>query len=391
MLLLVSSGYCQTDTDWIKGLNAIAQPITAIHPENEFTDLEFFREMTKDANIIGIGESTHGTALYDTYRQRLIRYLVRELGFKALVDEGDILAAERLDAYINFESDQVEMIGGLRPVLTNKKELEWLRDFNKNKPAQERVHIYGAEVRGFYGIIQKLITLSPKNEEDALLNKFMNDPGVGYKNLTQKDFEAIKEKAAKWTKEIDSPVGRYYCSLLDQQIDFAYRQRFGKNDFAIRDRYLFENIQSVVTRTPNHKAIILAHNGHLQKTQFSEESSLGFQLNSFYGSKYFVVATDFNSGNVNVFNIRTGRYENRYYEAVKDKKGIEYYFSQCRYPDFLLQARKAMQDSLAAFLVNTKFRMLRNITATGETIQTPIRIADNYDVVIFFNTTDNRD
>jgi len=223
LTLLANSGSCQSDDKLIEGLNTIIKPITTVYPEDGFDDIAFLQEMAKDKSIIGIGESTHGTPLYNTYRQRLIRYLVQEMGYKSIIDEGDILAAEKVDAYINHQTDSLELIGGLRPVVTNKKELDWLRSYNKNKPENERVHIYGAEVRGFYGIIQKLKTLSPSDDADIVLERFTGDVGEGYKNLAKKDFEDIKNVAAKWSTDCKSSLCSYYISLLNQQIDFAYR------------------------------------------------------------------------------------------------------------------------------------------------------------------------
>lgn len=263
--LLAISAYCQNEDKLIEELNTIAKPITTINPEDSFDDVGFLQEMAQNATIIGIGESTHGTPLYNTYRQRLVRFLVQQMGYKAIIDEGDILAAEKVDAYINHHTDSLERIGGLRPVVTNKKELDWLRSYNKNKPENEKVHIYGAEVRGFYGIIQKLRNLSLSHDTDIVLERFIGDVGVGYKNLTKKDFEDIKRIAAKWSTDCNSSLCSYYLSLLNQQIDFAYRQRFGRNDFNVRDAYMFENIKSIVSKTPGNKAIVLAHNGHLCK------------------------------------------------------------------------------------------------------------------------------
>ena len=389
--LLTTSGYCQNDDKLIEELNTIVKPITTVNPEEGFDDLAFLQEMAKDAALIGIGESTHGTPLYNTCRQRLVRFLVQEMGYKAIVDEGDILAAEKVDAYINHQTDSLEFIGGLRPVVANKEELDWLRSYNKNKPENERVHIYGAEVRGFYSIIQKLKCLFPSYDVDIVLERFTGDVGVGYKNLTKKDFEDIKRVADKWSENCHSSLCSYYQSLLNQQIDFAYRQRFGRNDFNVRDGYMFENIKSVVSKTPENKAIILAHNGHLQKTKFEMRTSLGYLLSNFYGNKYFVVATDFNTGDVKIYNSKTDRYENKFFKDVEDKKGIEYYFKQCKYPNFFLPVNLASKNTAVATLVNNEIKMLRNLSATGTIIKSSVRLAENYDLIIFFNNTNGKE
>lgn len=385
--LLMTKGYSQSNDKVINVLNTIIKPITKINAEDSFDDIEFLKDKAKDASIIGIGESTHGTDLYNTYRQRLVRFLVEKMGYKAIVDEGDILAAERVDAYINNQTDSLELIGGLQPVIINRRELDWLRSYNKDKSERESVHIYGAEVRGFYGIIKKLESLSFLNNVDPDLGKFIGDTGVGYKNLTRKDFANIKKVAGKWKRECNGPLCSYYLSLFNQQIDFAYRQRFGREGFNVRDKYMFENIKSVVSKTMGNKVIILAHNGHLQKTKFATLTSLGYLLNNFYGTRYFVIATDFNKGNVNIYNFKTGHFEDTFFKDVADKNAIEYYFKQCKYPNFILSVSDAFKNPVTAPLVNNKIKMLRNMGAAGDIIKPSIRMAENYDLIIFFYNT----
>ena len=390
IILLATKAYCQNEAQLINELNTIVKPVATINPEDSFDDITFVKELAKDATVIGIGESTHGTPLYNTYRQRLVRFLVQEMGYKAIVDEGDILAAEKVDAYINHHTDNLELIGGLRPVVINRRELDWLRAYNKNKSGQDRVHIYGAEVRGFYGVIQKLKSLPLSKDVYPVLEKFTGDVGVGYKNLNKQDFVDIKSVADKWSTECNKSLCSYYLSLLNQQIDFAYRQRFGRNDFNVRDGYMFENIKSVVSKTPGNKVIILAHNGHLQKTKFTTLTSLGYLLNNFYGNKYFVMAADFNTGDVNIYNAKTGRYENMFFEDVKEKDAIEYYFKLCKYSNFFFPISAASNHSVTTTLVNNKIKMLRNIGATGVVIKAPIRLVENYDLIIFFNDTNSK-
>lgn len=379
--------FCQSHVETVNALNTIITPIAKINSEDNFDDIDFLRDAVKNATVVGIGESTHGTSLYNTYRQRLVRFFVQEMDYKAIIDEGDILAAEKVDAYINGKTDSIEFLGGLRPVITNRKELDWLRSYNSNKAENQRVHIYGAEVRGFYGIVQKIKSLFPNNS-DNILKKLEGDIGVGYSNLTKKDFEDASTFSQKLKKEGNSTEQTYYLSLLNQQIDFAYRQRFGRNDFNVRDQYMFENIKHIVSKTKENKVIILAHNGHLQKTKFMTLTSLGYLLNDFYNNKYFVIVTDFNIGKVQVYDFKIGNYKNKFFGEVQEKNAFEYFFAQCKYPNFSLSVKDALKNPAASTFVNKKRKMLRNMGTAGDIIKSSIILAENYDVILFFNNTD---
>lgn len=396
LLIFVSFGsikvFCRNRVEIINGLNSIIKPITTVSPNGSFKDIDFLKEAAKGAKVIGIGESTHGTPLFDMYRQRLVRFFVQEMGYRVIIDEGDIIAAEKVDAYINGKTDSLELIGRLQPVVTNKKELDWLRAYNSNKSENQRVHIYGTEVNGFYGITQKIKDLFFPNETNDTLKTFAGDIGVRYKNLTKKDFENIQTLSQRLKGKCTSPSQRHYLSLLNQQIDFAYHQRFGRfnKDFKIRDKYMFENIKSIISGAPQNKAIILAHNGHLKKTKFMNLTSLGYLLSNFYGNKYFVTATDFNIGNVYVYNLKKGHFDYKFFGKVKDKDAVEYYFAQCKYPNFFLSINDALKNTATASFVNKKHKMLRNMGSTGVIIKSPIRLRKNYDLIIFFNDTDIR-
>jgi len=55
--------------------------------DDNFSDLELFRDSIKDSRIILLGEATHGEGNYTSAKIRLVKFLHREMGF-------DILAIE---------------------------------------------------------------------------------------------------------------------------------------------------------------------------------------------------------------------------------------------------------------------------------------------------------
>ncbi|SDD22543.1 erythromycin esterase family protein [Niabella drilacis] len=370
----------------VQALDKAAYPVKTLEQEGDPEDLACLKTMIGSARVIGLGESTHGTAAFNQCKRRMLRFLVSEMKVKAIVDEGDLLAAEKLDDYINGRADTIDYIGGVRPMLSNRELLQWLRNFNKDKTEADRVHIYGAEVRGFYGIIKKIQPLMAFTEDEKkVLDRFAGDAGVGYKNLAKADFEDLKPVAKKLAAGCPTAACRYYGALLEQQIDVAYRYRFGKNDFEVRDHYMFENIRRIAAQVPDGKLVINAHNGHLQKTKFMAITSLGVLLNSFFKQEYFVVATDFGEGNVSVYSEKHQGFTDQYFGPVADKNAVEFYFKQCRYPDFMVSTREG--GAALGTLMQKKMFMKRNMGATGVVIKSRIRMADNYDLIVFLRQT----
>lgn len=391
-LFFASTAYCQTpERAIVQSLNETIKPLSSLEPDAGFQDILFMKEYLKGKSVVGIGETTHGTALFDKCRHKLIRFLVSQLEYKAIIDEGDILAAEMIDDYINHKIDTVVNLGGLRPVVTNRKELEWLRAYNSTKEEKDRVHIYGSEVRGFQNILSKVVSLMPVNDKnDQQTISLFSTYRVNYSGLTKADFKNLSELTNRLISKYSDARSKYYLDLLIQLTDIAYSARFKSHSFGVRDRYMFDNVKRLISEVQGSKVILLAHNSHVQKTKVLEKSSLGFLLNEAYGEKYYTIGTDFNAGDVVVFDSKTKRYVRKNYGAVNEKDALEFYLKQCKYPDFILPVRQVLGTQLVSRFVTQKIKMKRNLDGWGSIIDGPIVLADNYDMIVFINDTSNR-
>ena len=71
-------------SDWLKQ-NSI--PIKYIEAGNSFSDLQPLKKTLQDAQVIGLGEATHGTHEFFTIKHRLLEFLVTEMDFTAFALE----------------------------------------------------------------------------------------------------------------------------------------------------------------------------------------------------------------------------------------------------------------------------------------------------------------
>ena len=69
----------------------------------------------------------------------------------------------------------------------------------------------------------------------------------------------------------------------------------------------------------------------------------------------------------------------------------EGYSHLCKYPNFILPIPHAVNNPVTAALVRNKIKMLRNMGASAALITSAVRLAENYDLLIFFNDTDYRE
>ncbi len=131
-------------TGWARQ-NAV--PLRTVDPAAPIDDLEPLRRSIGDADIVGLGESTHGAAEEITLKHRTLRYLVERMGFRSIAWEDDWTTGLQINAYIRTgEGDLDEIVGQMSPQWPSrevKDVLQWLRQYNAGR--SDNVQFVGVE------------------------------------------------------------------------------------------------------------------------------------------------------------------------------------------------------------------------------------------------------
>jgi erythromycin esterase len=373
----------KADSLIITKLNNTIHPIEYLKGDSDFRDISFLKETLKDKDLIALGEVTHGTAEVFDYKDRLIRYLVSNLGYKAIAFESDFLAMENINSYILGKVDTIHYVSGTAVLMSNGPLIKWLRSYNLIKPDKDKVQVFGVESRGYTNIINKLIAVIPQldNADKDLMQSYLAKPFNS--RVTKDELNEFKAILAKLQNMQLSDANTQYVQMLGQLISH-------NNNRAIRDAYMANNVIWIKERVQNNKLILWAHNGHLVKeVVYNNSLTMGSHLAKKYGSRYYVIGTDFNSGTayVNVFvakNRPLKGFQPYYYAAVDSNKWYEYYFNQCRYPNFIIDLNSASQDdTLNEFL--TQPHLMRSIGAWNTPVSTKLSMARNFDLIVYFD------
>lgn len=381
-LLIFFVGSCTSllaqDVSLVKSLNKVINPILTLRPDSSFDDIHFLNDILKGKEVIALGEVTHGTREVFTYKDRLVRYLVSNLNYKTIVFEADNAAMENLDHYINGKIDNAVMSPNYKALLG------WLRDYNKVLKEEDKVHLHGLELREFNPAIDKILT-SNKNLDQDDKKIFMEIKNTPFDKIDKKQLAKFRMACTHLPADLQS-------KMLIQLIDNYYKfigKKSGKIGF--RDAFMAENAIALKESTADKKMIIWAHNGHVAKTSLYNEPALGEYLRNTFRDKYYVIATDINKGNVSVRqffakNRPVSNLQPLYYPDVNSDKGYEYYFKQCRYKNFILDVDAAMaDDQLKLFLTAPK--EMRLIGALSIPMNKKLSIANNFDMIVYFNET----
>ncbi|MDO9319319.1 MAG: erythromycin esterase family protein [Gammaproteobacteria bacterium] len=138
--------------EWIE---TSAYEITETSLDASSSDLAPIERMIGDARIIGLSEGLHSPAEPLVFRNRLFKYLVEDLGFKAIVIESGIVESKALNDYaIGFEDSLENSLSngisyGFDQLQGNHSLLRWIRSHNDSLPdGEQKVQIFGMDVSG---------------------------------------------------------------------------------------------------------------------------------------------------------------------------------------------------------------------------------------------------
>lgn len=125
-------------------------------------ELNYFDDL-KSAQVIGLGEATHGTREFFQMKHRLFKYFVEHFNHKVFAFEMDFSEALIFDEYVQTgKGDIVQLMKDKMYFWTwNTSEVKdlliWMKDFNLGKSEKERVHIYGVDCQAFKYNVPELI------------------------------------------------------------------------------------------------------------------------------------------------------------------------------------------------------------------------------------------
>jgi erythromycin esterase len=119
-------------------------------------DLRALKNMIGNAHVVAFGEPFHMGHEPLAMRNRLIRYAVSQLGFKAVALETGLTTSKRLYDHVLGKTTETQAVlmesfsYGFGNLPENLELIEWLRTWNNSHPAPQQVHFYGIDLAGQY-------------------------------------------------------------------------------------------------------------------------------------------------------------------------------------------------------------------------------------------------
>jgi erythromycin esterase len=271
-------------------------------------DLDPLLERISDARFVLLGEASHGTHEYYTWRTQISKRLVQEKGFSFIAVEGDWPDCYKINRYIKTSAGNV----------TNELEVlrefdrwptwmwanweiaalvRWLKEYNSQKYANERIGFYGLDVYSLWESMENLVQylektdppaattareaircFEPYREEGQLYAQAQLSLRLSCRDKVVKLLKEVRSKAPFYNHDLEASLNSEQNAFIAVNAEEYYSSMvlFNEESWNIRDRHMAETLFRIMQHSgPGAKAIIWEHNTHIGDARYTDMEDRG--------------------------------------------------------------------------------------------------------------------
>ena len=278
-------------------------------PLRDPQDLDPLVERAGEARQVLLGEASHGTSEYYTWRTRISQRLIEEKGFSFIAVEGDWPDCYRVNRYVKgypgsgkSAREVLETFERWPTWMWANEEVvelvEWLKSYNEGLPNEEKVGFYGLDVYSLRESMEEVISYLEREDPAA----------VGAARRAYRCFEPYGEDVREYARatalvptscedevvavlselrrrpsgyEEDGREARFDAeqnALVARNAETYYRTmvRGGGASWNVRDRHM---VETLVRLTRYHglksRGILWEHNTHIGDARYTDMGRAG--------------------------------------------------------------------------------------------------------------------
>ncbi len=265
-------------------------------PLNSDADLDPLLERIDEARLVLLGEASHGTSEFYTWRDRITRRLIAEQGFSFIAVEGDWPDCYRVNRYVKgydgAAADAAEVLGAFQRwpawMWANREVqvmIDWLREHNRGRATGVRAGFYGLDVYSLWESMESVIghlqrvdpaavpaaleaysCFEPYGRDErsyaratALVPASCEDEVV--RVLTQ-----LRRSAPTRDGDAEAALDAEQNALVAVNAERYYRAmvRADADSWNIRDRHMAQTLDRLLRfYGPGSRGVVWAHNTHI--------------------------------------------------------------------------------------------------------------------------------
>lgn len=276
-----------------------------LHPLHSKNDLDPLLDRIGDAQYVLLGEASHGTHEYYTWRAQISKRLIEEKGFSFIAVEGDWPDCFKINKWIkDGHSQEVQSVlhefNRWPTWMWANWEIaafaDWLRDYNQHHLKEDNIGFYGLDVYSLWEsmeIIMKylekedpetaelareaMMCFEPFRENDSYGSVFSRaKPGCQEEVI--KLLKKVRQRSHNYDSELEADLNAEVNSLVMANAEKYYKAMsdFGSSSWNVRDRHMMETLNKLVDyHGDNSKVIIWEHNTHIGDARATDMAHAG--------------------------------------------------------------------------------------------------------------------
>lgn len=275
--------------------------------ENE-QDFDPLLERIGDARLVMLGEATHGTSEFYTWRARLTKRLIAEKGFSFVAVEGDWPDCYRVNRFVKgyrasgeraydvvrgFERWPTWMWANWEIVAL----IDWMRRFNENRGQSQRIGFYGLDVYSLNEslalVLQDLERRDSAHLEAARRAFQCFEPhglrgqdyaratalvGANCRDEVVELLTAIREAKPSYHDDFEEELNLRQNARVLVNAEHYYRTMLsgGPRAWNTRDKHMTRTLDDLLSfYGPNARGIVWEHNTHIGDARATDMNASG--------------------------------------------------------------------------------------------------------------------
>ncbi|WP_422925633.1 erythromycin esterase family protein [Singulisphaera sp. PoT] len=280
-------------------------------PLQDSRDLDPLMEAIGDSRYVLLGEASHGTSEYYTWRARISQRLILEKGFSFIAVEGDWPDCYRVNRYVK----------GMDDVTTSSREalhaferwptwmwaneevlalVDWLRDHNEASPQDQRVGLFGLDVYSLWDSLYAVMAYLQRTDPSALETAWeafhcfepFGEDAQEYARSTRFVSKGCEEEVVALLQELrrkaisharlgDGSEAHFEAeqnAFVLKNAEAYYRAmiRGGSGSWNVRDAHMTDTLDRLMKHHgENAKAIVWEHNTHIGDARYTDMAEQG--------------------------------------------------------------------------------------------------------------------
>lgn len=279
------------------------------YPLNDGNDLTPLLDRIESSKIVMLGEASHGTHEYYTWRMKISKKLIEEHGFSFIAVEGDWPDCYRINRFVKgYENSSAQAQDVLQEferwptwMWANWETAalaEWMKKYNSTFEDSKKTGFYGLDVYSLWESMQSIIEYLRSVDPEALkvaekafrcFEPYKEGEGHSYAKACSfvpdicRDevialLRKIREKLPQYDTDYESTFSAEQNAIVAVNAEKYYRTMVegGGKSWNLRDGHMADTLKRLLDfHGKDAKAIIWAHNTHIGDARATDMEAQG--------------------------------------------------------------------------------------------------------------------